>query len=85
MNCFTCGSSHMVDLRSMDKLEYSIELINGLRDNMIQLPVKQGKELSAIVLCVFEAVLEKISLLFCEIEESACRNTEDGCRYRKCN
>ncbi len=59
-----------MDLKSMDKLEYSIELINGLRDNMVQLePAKQGKELSATVLCVFEAVLEKISMLLCEIEE----------------
>ena len=57
-----------MDLKSMDKLEYSIELINGLRDNMVQLePAKQGKELSATVLCVFEAVLEKISMLLCEI------------------
>lgn len=60
-----------MDLKSLDQLEYSIELINGLRDNMIQLEsAKINKELSATVLCIFEVVLEKISLLLCEIEEA---------------
>lgn len=59
-----------MDLKSLDQLEYSIELINGLRDNMIHLEsAKKDKELSATVLCTFEVVLEKISLLLCEIEE----------------
>lgn len=58
-----------MDLKSLDQLEYSIELINGLRDNMIHLEsAKKDKELSATVLCTFEVVLEKSACCFVKLK-----------------
>ncbi len=59
-----------MELKSMDKLIQSKELINGLRSTMIFLETgKKEKAVPVALFSTFETVLEKIGLLLYEIEE----------------
>ena len=64
-----------MEMASMDKLRQAAELINGLLDAMIYIKTaEQDRLISITILCPFEAVLEKASLLYKKIEEKGSRN-----------
>ena len=67
-----------MDLKSMDKLEQSKALVNGLRDTMFYLETaKQDKVIPITILSTFEAVLEKIFTMLEEIEEKEKTKNDD--------
>lgn len=67
-----------MDLKSMDKLEQSKVLVNGLRDTMFYLETaKQDKVIPITILSTFEAVLEKIYTMLEEIEEKEKTKNDD--------
>ena len=68
-----------MDLKSMDKLEQSKALVNGLRDTMFYLETaKQDKVIPITILSTFEAVLEKIYSMLEEIEEREKVKNDDS-------
>ncbi|MCH5250952.1 MAG: hypothetical protein J1E98_13515 [Lachnospiraceae bacterium] len=72
------GTNKDMDLKSMDKLEQSKALVNGLRDTMYYLETaKQDKVILITILSTFEAVLEKIYLILEEIEKKEKVKNDD--------
>ncbi len=70
-----------MDLEDIDKLEQSMELVNGMKDIMIFIEaMKPGNMIPVTVLCPFKAVLDKIYLLLEEIERSEKERLDHGGR-----
>lgn len=68
-----------MDLEDIDKLEQSMELVNGMKDIMVFIEaMKQGNMIPVTVLCPFKAVLDKIYLLLEEIERSEKERLNHG-------
>lgn len=65
-----------MDLKSLDKLQQSKELVNGLQDIMIFMETaKQDVLIPIRVFYPFREVLNKVGLLLAEIEEKE----REGC------
>lgn len=59
-----------MDLKNVDKLEQSKELVNGLRDIMVFIEaVQQDTTIPVTVLCPFKVILDKVYSLLEEVEQ----------------
>lgn len=68
-----------MDLKSLDKLQQSRELVNGLQDIMIFMETaKQDVMIPVGVFYPFRAVLDKVSSLLEEIEEKQKKDSGNG-------
>ena len=68
-----------MDLKSLDKLEQSKELVNGLYDIMIFMEnAKQDVSIPVGVLYPFREVVSKVSSLLEEIEEREKKDSGNG-------
>lgn len=73
-----------MELENVDKLEQSMELVNGMKDIMVFIEaMKQGNTIPVTVLCPFKAVLDKIYLLLEEIERSEKEGLDHGGKEEK--
>lgn len=73
-----------MDLEDIDKLEQSMELVNGMKDIMVFIEaMKQGNTIPVTVLCPLKAVLDKIYLLLEEIERSEKERLDHGEKEEK--
>lgn len=73
-----------MDLEDIDKLEQSMELVNGMKDIMVFIEaMRQGNMIPVTVLCPFKAVLDKIYLLLEEIERSEKEGLDHGGKEEK--
>lgn len=58
-----------MDLESVDKLEQSMELVDGMKDIIVFIEMmKQNTAIPVTILCPFKALLDQVYLLLEEIE-----------------
>lgn len=73
-----------MELENVDKLEQSMELVNGMKDIMVFIEaMKLENTIPVTVLCPFKAVLDKIYLLLEEIERSEKERLDHGEKEEK--